>query len=140
MKESNADGAMTLPRTKVLYVDDEKSKTLLVKMNLEDTGRYEVRVENFPEHALEVMREFRPDIVLLDIIMPRVPGGMVSEAIWKDPDLKDTPVVFVTAAVRKKDLEKAGGMICNRPALAEPCSLERIIEAIERYARRPRIE
>lgn len=124
------------PKVKVLSVDDDRNFTALLKANLDDTGQFDVRVENYPENALEVMREFRPDIVLLDIIMPRMPGGKVNEAILKDPDLKDTPVVFLTAAVRRSELEKHGGIVCGRPTLAQPCRIEEVINAIDRYARK----
>jgi two-component system, OmpR family, alkaline phosphatase synthesis response regulator PhoP len=140
MNEANCNETGKSPLTKVLSVDSDRRFTELLKENLEDGGRYEVRVENFPERALAVAREFRPDIVLLAIVMPRMPGLVVSEAIRNDPDLKDTPVVFLTAAVRKRHLEECGSIVANRPALAKPCSAEKIIEAIERYARRPWIE
>jgi CheY-like chemotaxis protein len=86
-----------MAKKRVLLVDDEKSFTNLLKLNLEDTGNYEVRVENWAEDALKAAREFKPDIVLLDIIMPRMPGGNVAMQLKEDPALKDTPVIFLTA-------------------------------------------
>ncbi len=137
MKEANDQNEASCTRIKVLQVDDEPYKTKLRKLMIEEKGNYEVRTENFPENALEVMREFRPDIVLLDIIMPRMPGGEVLKAIRDDPDLKSTPVVFVTAAVRRQQIEECGGMICDIPTIAEPCTIEELIEAIEKYAWKP---
>ena len=52
--------------TKVLLVDDEKSFTNLLKLNLEQTGSYEVRMVNWSEDAMPAAREFKPNIVLLD--------------------------------------------------------------------------
>ena len=120
---------------RVLLVDDEQSFTNLLKLNLEDTGDYEVRVENWPEDAVRAAREFKPDIIFLDIIMPRLPGGDVAALLENDPDLKSIPIVFLTAAVRKHQVEENDGIICDRPCLAKPSTMEEVIAAIEKHAR-----
>lgn len=125
-----------MSKKRVLLVDDEKSLTSLLKLNLEETGQYEVRVENWPEDALKAAREFKPDIVLLDIIMPRMPGGNVAAAIDQDPELKGTPIVFLTAAVRRQVVEDHEGSIGDHPCLVKPVPVEEVIAAIERYARK----
>jgi len=120
---------------KILLVDDEKSFTNLLKLNLEETGVYEVRVENWAEDALNAAKQFKPDLILLDIIMPRMPGGNVAAQIKADPDLKDTPMVFLTAAVRRHQVEENEGIICDLPCLAKPASVEEVIEMIEKHIR-----
>lgn len=125
-----------MAKTKVLLVDDEKSFTNLLKLNLEETGKYEVRVENWPEDAIEAIRQFKPDIVFLDIIMPRMPGGNVAAQIAAEPDIKDTPIVFLTAAVRKHQVEENEGIICDRPCLAKPATIEEVIQMIDEHARK----
>jgi CheY-like chemotaxis protein len=124
-----------MPKKRILLVDDEKSFTNLLKLNLEETGNYEVRVENWAEDACDAAREFKPDLVLLDIIMPRMPGGNVAAQIKEDPELKDTPIVFLTAAVRKHQIEENDGIICDHPCLAKPAPIETVIEFIEKHAR-----
>jgi two-component system alkaline phosphatase synthesis response regulator PhoP len=106
-----------------------------LKINLEEDGRYDVRVENWAEDALAAAREFKPHLVLLDLIMPRMPGGNVAALIDNDPELKGTPIVFLTAAVRKDLVDENEGIICDHPCIAKPASLETIVEAIEKYAR-----
>lgn len=123
-------------KKRVLLVDDEKSFTNLLKLNLEDTGNYEVRVENWPEDAVGAARDFKPDIILLDIIMPRLPGGNVAALIKEDPGLKNTPIVFLTAAVRKHQVEENDGIICDHPCLAKPATVEMVIDMIEKHARK----
>ena len=125
-----------MPKKRILIVDDEKSLTNLLKLNLEETGHYEVRVENWPEDALQAAHEFKPDLVLLDIIMPRLPGGNVAALIDSDPQLKETPIVFLTAAVRKHQVEENEGIISGRPCLAKPATMDEVIAAIEKYARK----
>lgn len=119
-------------KKKVLLVDDERSFTNLLQLNLEQTGRYEVRVVNVPEDALPTAQEFIPDIVLLDIIMPRMPGGNVVAQFEADPVLKETPIVFLTAAVRRSRVEEMDGMVSGIPCLPKPASLEDILAMIEK--------
>ena len=123
------------PKKRILLVDDEKSFTTLLKLNLEETGNYEVRVENWPEDAVGAVREFKPHLVLLDIIMPRLPGGNVASLIDNDPELKGTPIVFLTAAVRRSQVEDHDGIICDHPCLAKPATLNDVVAMIEQHAR-----
>ena len=123
-------------KKRILLIDDEKSLTNLLKLNLEETGDYEVRVENWPEDALAAAREFKPDLILLDLIMPRMPGGNVAALIDSDPQLKGTPIVFLTAAVRKQQVEENEGIICDHPCLAKPATVEEVVAMIEKYARK----
>lgn len=121
-------------KKRILIVDDEVGAARLLKANLEQTDRYEVRVENWPEDALGAARQFRPDLVLLDIIMPRLPGGNVAAQIEADPTLKGTPIVFLTAAVRKhgpRSVEEHEWIICDHPCVAKPASAEEIMQFIE---------
>jgi CheY-like chemotaxis protein len=125
-----------MAKKRILLVDDEQSLTTLLKLNLEETGHYEVRVENWPEDAVEAAREFKPDLILLDIIMPRMPGGNVAALIDNDPQLKGTPIVFLTAAVRRHQVEENEGIICEHPCLAKPASVDEVIAMIEKHARK----
>ena len=123
-------------KKRILLVDDEKSFTTLLKLNLEETGDYEVRVENWPEDAVAAVREFKPHLILLDIIMPRLPGGNVASLIDSDPELKGTPIVFLTAAVRRQQVDDNDGIICDHPCLAKPATVEEVVAMIEKHARK----
>jgi len=125
-----------MEKKRILLVDDEKSFTNLLKLNLEETGNYEVRVENWAEDAYGAAKEFKPDLVLLDIIMPRMPGGNVAAQIKEDPELRNTPIVFLTAAVRKQQVEDNEGIICDFPCLAKPATVDMVVETIEKHARK----
>jgi len=125
-----------MPKKRILLVDDEKSFTNLLKLNLEETGNYEVRVENWAEDAYSAAKAFKPDLVLLDIIMPRMPGGNVAAQLKEDAELKDIPIVFLTAAVRKHQVEENEGIICDFPCLAKPATVEMVIDAIESHVRK----
>ena len=123
-----------MEKQRILLVDDEKSFTTLLKLNLEETGAFEVRVENWAEDALAAAREFKPHLVLLDIIMPRLSGGDVAAQIKAEPTLSQTPIVFLTAAVRKHQVDENDGIICDFPCLAKPVSLEAVVAMIHQHA------
>jgi CheY-like chemotaxis protein len=118
-------------KKRILIVDDEVGAARLLKANLEQTNQYEVVIENWPEDAVDVARRFKPDLVLLDIIMPRLPGGDLAARIEADPALAGTPVVFLTAAVYRHQVEEHNGIICDHPCLAKPASVFEIIQVIE---------
>ena len=122
-----------MDKKRILIVDDEVGATRLLKASLEQTNSYEVRVENWPEDAVPAARQFKPDLVLLDIVMPRMPGGNVAEAFGWDPELKHIPIVFLTAAVRRHQVEEHDGIICEHPCLAKPASVAEIIQCIETH-------
>lgn len=90
------------PPQRILVVDDEKDATDLLTYQLE-TGGYEVSAVNHPREALAAARGFRPQLVLLDIMMPGMSGYEVCERLKEDPDLGRIPVVFLTARGEPED-------------------------------------
>lgn len=93
---------------KILIVDDDSGiSTLLHAMLLR--GGYEVREENRPYAALATAREFRPDLVLLDVDMPGKDGGTVAWEIHADPLLARTPIIFVTSLIGEHESGIRGG-------------------------------
>ena len=98
-----------MDKKKIMIVDDESAFTRVTKLMLEKTGAFEVLEENKASHALVAAREFKPDLILLDIVMPDMDGGDVAARIQSDPELKKVPVVFLTALVSGK--EARGGPV-----------------------------
>ena len=115
-------------KKRVLIVDDESGFTRLVKLTLERTGKYEVREENDGSKAWLVAREFKPAIVFLDIVMPKMDGGEVAQQIQSDPTLANIPIVFLTAIVSQQESQKSLG---GFPFLSKPVSIEAITRCIE---------
>jgi two-component system, OmpR family, alkaline phosphatase synthesis response regulator PhoP len=89
-------------RRRVLVVDDEPDVLLLCRVNLEFEG-YEVVEASDGEEAMERLQEQPFDVMLLDVMMPKMDGWQVLEAVKADPDLKDLPVVMLTAKVQDQD-------------------------------------
>jgi CheY-like chemotaxis protein len=89
-------------RRRVLVVDDEPDVLLLCRVNLEFEG-YEVVEAADGEQAMQQLRERGFDVVLLDVMMPKMDGWQVLEAVKADEDLKEIPVVMLTAKVQDQD-------------------------------------
>lgn len=117
---------------KIMVVDDEEGFTKLLKMNLEKGGEYEVRIENQSTKALEVAREFQPDVVLLDIVMPDMDGGDVAALFQDDPMLRRVPVIMLTALVAEG--ETASGTVAQAGTmnvLPKPVNMEMLKTCLE---------
>lgn len=122
-----------MKKKRILLIDDEPDFTHVLKLNLEETGRYEVVEENRPEYVLPIARAFKPDLIFLDVVMPHVHGGEVAEKLRADEAIKDTPVVFLTAVVSREEAERQDGVIGGHPFIAKPVSLDEVLLLIEKY-------
>ena len=122
----------TNPR-RILIVDDESGFTRLLKLTLEKTGKFLVQEVNAAEQAHAAARQFKPDVILLDIVMPKIDGGDVAAQMRGDAQLKNVPIIFLTAIVSSKEAS-ASEMMGGFPFLAKPISLDDLIECIDKHA------
>ena len=119
-----------MKKHRVLIVDDESGFTRLLKLTLEKIGRCEVLEENDGTKAWLKAREFKPDIIFLDIVMPKIDGGDVARQIRSDPLLAHVPIIFLTAIVsRSESKSEIGGF----PFLAKPVSLDALTRCIAEH-------
>lgn len=121
-------------RKKVLLIDDEPSFTRMLRMNLERTGVYEVREENSASRALATALEFKPDVVLLDIVMPEVDGGTIASQIRSSQQIHGAKIIFLTAVVSRRQPNGMSGALSSIPCIAKPVATEEVIACIERHA------
>ena len=117
-------------KRRILIVDDDQESTRVVKILLEKTGRYLVLEENHAAKAHQSAQHFRPDVILLDIMMPGTDGGDVAAQLEADPELQRTPIIFLTALVTEPET-KAGLRIQGHPFLAKPINIPELINGIE---------
>ena len=116
---------------RVLIVDDEESLTEILKLTLEDSGDYEVRTENNAEEVLSVARWFTPDIVVLDVIMPEMSGLEVADQLREELGDAVPPILFLTAAVSKEDVNMQHELLKDCPVMAKPVGTQELIDQIE---------
>ncbi len=120
-----------MPKKKILVVDDEASLTRMLRRNLEATGKYEVKEENVGSQGYATAKQFQPDMILLDIMMPDIDGGAVAAQIQDDEQLKQVPIVFLTAIIQKEEVDDTGSNIGGSTFLAKPVKLGDLITCIE---------
>jgi two-component system alkaline phosphatase synthesis response regulator PhoP len=83
-------------KIKIVMIDDEPDLCLVVKDNLEDKGEFEVTTLTDPLQAETVIRQHLPDLILLDIVMPKRKGQEIIAALKKDQELKSIPIIVVS--------------------------------------------
>ena len=118
----------------ILYIEDDRSTFDLVRQSLKPLGYRVVRATS-GRQGLTMMKKQKPDILLLDLMMPDVNGWDVYRAIKTDDTLADVPVIVITA--RAADID-GGTVINNLPKADEyiikPFDVEQVIQAIQKFA------
>ena len=97
---------MRAPLSKILYVDDERDVRVVAEIALTRIGGYEVRVAASGMEALDTLRDFDADLVLLDVMMPEMDGPETLQAMRMNPATARLPVAFVTARHQPRDLHR----------------------------------
>lgn len=124
-----------MKRTRVLLVDDEVGLTRALALYLEENGHCEVRVENVGSRALATAREFKPDLIVLDIVMPDADGGTLAAELSADAVVKGTPIVFLTALVSQHETGGAVQRIGGHPFLAKPVDPDAVLAYVQKHAK-----
>ena len=91
-----------LRKKKILVVDDEKELTSLVSMHMKMAG-YEVLIASTGEKALDISREEKPDLIILDLMLPKIDGWEVCKQLRQDVATQDIPVIMLTARTQTED-------------------------------------
>jgi CheY-like chemotaxis protein len=120
-------------RKRIMIVDDEAAFTRLLKLSLEQTGQYAVQVENNPQGAVHAAKEFLPDLVLMDVMMPGIDGGTLATQFQASAQLEKVPIVFLTAAVKRDEVQAHQGQIGGLPFLAKPVDLREITRCLQHH-------
>ncbi len=115
---------------KILLADDAKNIVLVLKMSLEKAG-YDVIIARDGLSALELAQTEDPDLILLDILMPKMNGFLVIEALKDDPVTSEIPVVFISAKSEEKDLERARSLGAS-DYLVKPIKQEELLAIVEK--------
>lgn len=114
---------------RILVVDDEPEITDIIGAFLGNAG-YQVKIENSSSRVIEVAKSFKPDLILLDIMMPFLDGYEVCAAIKSEPRLSSIPVLFLTGKDATDDdgrSFKSGGDLF----IKKPFSCERLLQMVK---------
>ena len=125
-------------KKRILVVDDDVCFAQVVKCALEKTGAYDVHCEGEASRAVSVARAYRPDLILLDLVMPGLQGGEVASLFQDDAALTDVPLVIVSATLSCRSPATPELTIGGRAFLSKPVSLDALIRCIEGHTSSPR--
>jgi two-component system OmpR family response regulator len=96
----------TKPLERVCYVEDDEDIQRIVRMSLERVGKMKVEIVGDPMVAIDAIIGFKPDLVMLDWMMPGMDGPTLFKQMQENPQTKDLPVVFMTAKATPTELEE----------------------------------
>ena len=118
-----------MKKRKIMVIDDDAGFNDMVKEVLEETGKYEVKTENGGHLAFSAIKMFKPHLILLDVVIPGIDGPHIAEKVINDSELKNTPIVFISALF-SPDMDE--GMERSSIILAKPLTIKELIECIEK--------
>lgn len=94
------------PLNRICYVEDDEDIQRIVRVSLERVGKMTVAVVGDPTQAIATINEFRPDLVMLDWMMPVMDGPTLFRQLKLRPETSALPVVFITARASQRDLDE----------------------------------
>ena len=118
--------ALESGKRKALVVDDDEELVELIRDLLEQDGRFDVRVANNGFDAGMLVKEYRPDILVLDVMLPDINGRDVCERVRSDSTLEDVKIICISGMVEKdkiEDLKQAGA----NDFLQKPFEIEELV-------------
>ena len=116
---------------KILYVEDEPDIQAIAQIALESVGGFKLKICGSGQAAIQQAPAFKPDLILLDVMMPGMDGPTTLQELHKLPELLDTPVMFMTAKVQPQEIEhfKSLGAI---EVIAKPFDPMKLADIIRR--------
>ena len=124
-----------MPKTKILCIEDEPQMIDLLRLILETHG-YEVVGAEGGQEGLEAMRAEKPDLILLDLMMPDMDGGDVYQRMKQEAELGDIPVIIVTAKAAPIDKVLWINVAGVDDYVTKPFGPSELVESIERVLAR----
>lgn len=120
-----------MAKQKILIVEDEESLLKLESILLTSKG-YDVRGVSNGQQALDAVEEDRPDLILLDIMLPEIDGFEVCQRIKDNPETKDIPIIMLTAKKSREDMAR-GEKVGADWYITKPFKSAMVIETIQRF-------
>ncbi len=94
------------PLNRIVYVEDDEDIQRIVRMSLERIGKMTVKIVGDPRLAIDEITAFKPDLVMLDWMMPVLDGPTLFRKLREFPDTRNLPVVFITAKASSSEMDE----------------------------------
>lgn len=117
------------PRPLILIVEDDPSNSDVIASTLTEFGEYRVVTEPDGEAVVDRVEELKPDLLLLDLLLPRRTGLEILRDLRADPRFADLPIVAITADVRPTTWDQARALGCTG-FIAKPFSIDQLLESV----------
>jgi CheY-like chemotaxis protein len=136
-KENDVEGSVLEPeissngKKKVLVVDDDPLIQKILREPLERAGYY-VKVASHGLEALQVVKDQRPDLIILDILMPMLDGFKTARLLKFDKRFKDIPIIVLTSRATEGE-RKMGENVGANEFLYKPFRLPQVLDVVRRY-------
>jgi CheY-like chemotaxis protein len=115
----------------ILVVDDEKDVLSVLERRLTVAGYTVITADNGND-AIILAKSKRPDLIILDIIMPGMDGGEVAGRLREIPQTKDIPVVYLTCLFTKKEVDEEGHVVAGNVFVAKPYKIDELLKEIRK--------
>jgi two-component system, OmpR family, response regulator len=130
MSENSPEPDTPDPPRRIMVVDDEPSLSRLTRINLENAGGYVVCEVNRPLNAINAAREFKPELILMDVVMPMLDGGELAEKFRAHPEFAQVPIVFLTSTIASSETGGLGFVSHNERYLSKPIFLPTLLRTL----------
>ena len=118
-------------KKKIFIVDDEINLAKILKLNLEDTGKYVVEITGESTKAIDKMRSFQPDLAFIDIMMPGIQGDKIAEMMLDDNELNQVKIIFLSATKLKKSFSRHTAVIEKIACIRKPVRFDALVSVLE---------
>ncbi|WP_445376315.1 response regulator [Niveispirillum fermenti] len=117
---------------RILYVEDEEMLRVVTNLALTRIGNFTVELCDSGTKAVDTAKRFRPDLIMLDVMMPGMDGPSTLRALQADPETTEIPVIFITAKVQPREIEafRALGVIDVIAKPFEPMNLANQVRSL----------
>lgn len=119
----------------ILLVEDDEMLVDMYSLKFRDNGHDVITAGNGAE-GLAAIKKSKPDIILLDIMMPQMDGFMVMEQLIKDPVFKKIPVFFLTNLKQEEDIEKGKKLGAIDYLVKSTMTPAQVLEKIDKYLKK----
>ncbi|MBL7184839.1 MAG: response regulator [Phycisphaerae bacterium] len=123
-----------MDRKKILIVDDEDDDLWVLGKGLAAEG-YSVITASCGNDAISLAKSKRPDVLILDVLMPDVDGPEVSRRLREDPGTKGIPIIFLTGMLPKREDYEDGHLVAGYVLFDKPYDILKLVSAIEELLR-----
>ncbi|MDD5552784.1 MAG: response regulator [Candidatus Omnitrophica bacterium] len=121
----------------IVIIDDEENFCKLVKKNIENTGEYVVFTATSGKEGIALVKQVKPDLVLLDVVMPEMDGTDVAAQIREDESIQNIPIVFLTAIASEDEAQAESQASITRgyTVLSKTATVKELLSCIKETIR-----